>query len=121
MRWQLRTFREIKPAKKVEQVIEKWAKNNGFRFSKSEDGTIECYRSGWLTTTPVMVQLTDQKGSLKLEAMLKVDFLSQLTTLFSAPPELALESGDGPLEYERLIARKFVNKLFNDLSLKPIE
>ena len=114
------TIRQFKATKEYESIIEEWAKSSGFRFTKKEDGMIECYRAGWSTTAPVLLRVMKKKTNVKLEVMLKVDFISQMTTLFTAPDELALESGDGPLEYERVIARTFVNKLMTDLQLEPI-
>jgi len=116
----LKTIRKIPLEKDIKPIVETWAKQNGFRYLIDEEGTIDCYKSGWVTTAPVLVHIEKRETAFHLEAMIKADALSQLSNFFTAPPELTLESGPGIMEWERQVARNFVNKLFLMLELDPI-
>ena len=116
-----KTLRKFVTERDILPLVEEWAKENNFRFQVDEEGGLNCYKIGWVTSAPIFVHIEKREDGYRLEAMLKADAFAQLTNFFTAPPEIALDSGEGLMEWERQGARKLVNTLLKILEIEPIE
>ena len=101
-------------------IVQEWAKDFGF-YVEVEGNTITCEKGMGLMSAPITVILENTDGDIKFEAFLKTDPISMFTSLFLAPDEMYLESGDGQLYMERKYARDKVNKLLEKLDQPIIE
>ncbi len=113
----IRTFQIHEP---LMPVVEAWAKELGFVIEVDEN-KILCEKGIGMMTSPVQVILEETDGNVKFEAFLKVDAITMFASLFMAPDEMHLESGDGQLTMERKFGRDKVNKLLERLGQPLIE
>jgi hypothetical protein len=104
----------------VYPILEKWATENSFFTHNGVEGAIECQRGGGVLMCPVLLQIKQTGNSVHLETWLKVDLLTEFTTLFNAPAQSAIDSNATLLWRERDIARLYVNKLLKELGQPPI-
>jgi hypothetical protein len=114
------TVRTFHFEKDLLPIVEAWAKDLGF-IVEVENNKILCEKGMGLMTSPVQVILEETDGDIRLEAFLKVDPITMFASLFMAPDEMHLESGDGQLIMERKFGRDKVNKLLEQLGQPPIE
>ncbi|MGV8025830.1 MAG: hypothetical protein AB2L18_04670 [Anaerolineaceae bacterium] len=101
-------------------IVEEWAKGLGFEVMV-EENKISCEKGIGMMTSPIQVILEETDGNVKFEAFLKVDAITMFASLFMAPDEMHLESGDGQLSMERKFGRDKVNKLLEKLGQPLIE
>ncbi|NMC46816.1 MAG: hypothetical protein GYA52_08275 [Chloroflexi bacterium] len=101
-------------------IVKDWAKNFGF-LVEVQGNTISCEKGMGLMSAPITVILEHMNGDIKFEAFLKTDPISMFTSLFLAPDEMHLDSGDGQLYMERKYGRDKVNKLLEKLGQPIIE
>lgn len=120
MRENSHTIRDFKFDKPLLPIVEKWAKNHSFSVV-SEQTKITCVREMGLMTAPVHVILEESGKHIHFEAFLKADPLTMFSSLFMAPNEMHLESGEGQLFLERIYGRGLVNKLLEQLDQPHIE
>jgi len=95
-------------------IVKQWAKEFGFTV-ETEENKILCEKGIGIMSTPIQVNLEESDSNIKFEAFLKVDAISMFATLFLAPDEMQLDSGDGELYLDRKIARDKVNILLERL------
>ncbi len=112
----IRTFQFHEP---LLPIVKKWARECGF-IVETKDNKIFCEKGIGIMTAPIQVNLEESDGNITFEAFLKVDAISMFATLFLAPDEMQLDSGDGELFLDRKIARDKVNKLLARLDQPPI-
>jgi hypothetical protein len=105
---------------KADKVIEKWAAENSFVVRQVADDTIECQRGGGVLMCPVLVQIRQNGAQVHFKTWLQVDLLTEFTTLFNAPAQSAIHSGEKLLWHEKEIARLYVNKLLKEFKQAPI-
>ena len=96
-------------------VLEKWAEQYHFHIRELEGGGLECQRGGGMMMCPIIVQMKQKGDEVHLEIYLKVDLLTQFTTLFMAPERSAIDSSVEGLWRERALARDLVNPLLEAL------
>lgn len=113
----VRTFQIHEP---LLPIVEEWAKELGFEVLV-EENKIFCEKGIGMMTSPVQVIMEETDGNVKFEAFLKVDAIAMFASLFMAPDEMHLESGDGQLFMERKFGRDKVNKLLEKLGQPLIE
>ena len=70
---------------------------------------------------PIIVQMQQKDNEVHLEIYLKVDLLTQFTTLFTASEQSAIDSSVEGLWQERALARDLVNPLLEGLKQAKIE
>ncbi len=115
-----RTSRSFQAQQPLLPIVKAWTKEAGFTI-RVDEKQIYCEKGMGLMTAPIVVTLEETAGDVKFEAYLKVDMLSLLSSLFMAPEEMQLESGDGPLYLERKFGRDKVNPLLVKLGQPVIE
>lgn len=101
-------------------VLEKWADQYHFNIRELEGGVLECQRGGGMMMCPIIVQMQQKGDEVHLEVFLKVDLLTQFTTLFMAPEQSAIDSSVEGLWRERALARDLVNPLLEALKQPKI-
>ena len=101
-------------------ILNQWADENSFVTRAGPEGAIECQRGGGVVMCPVLLQIKQSGSNVHLETWLQVDILTELTTLFNAPAQSAIDSSGKLLWREKDIARLYINRLLKDLGQPPI-
>jgi len=104
----------------INPILEKWAADNSFVTRDGVEGAIECQRGGGVLMCPVLLQIKQNGSSMHLETWLQVDILTELTTLFNAPAQSAIDSSAKLLWREKDIARLYVNRLLKEFGQPSI-
>lgn len=115
-----RTVLDFKFKEDIKPILEKWALDNNFHIRDGGEGVIECQRGGGVMMCPIKVQIKQTGEKVQMETWLEVDLLTQLTSLFMAPAQSAIDSNNTLLWREREIARLHVNRLLKELGQPPV-
>jgi hypothetical protein len=104
----------------ISPLIEKWARENGYR-PKESNASEPVYQKGiGFLVAPMMLKVRHDNGETVLEAWVRVPAFVRLTLLFLIPAEMGIESGGLKLAAPRSIARKAVNRLLVELEQPQI-
>lgn len=115
-----RTTRTFRYDNEIWPVLEKWAKENGFRL-KSSSKSERLYQKGdGIWVAPMMLSVEQIGKEVTLEAWVRLNFLYQIMTVFLSPTEVGVESGGFLMVTPRRIARNAINKLLFQLGQKTI-
>jgi hypothetical protein len=104
----------------ITAVVDQWAKENHFKVSPNADGSLACRRGGGVMMCAVILEVRQTGEQVHLETWLAVDILTEFASLFTAPQESAIQSGETLLWREKELARWYVNPLLERLEQPPI-
>lgn len=97
--------------KDIYPIIKDWAEEFSFKVSLTENGGLRCRRSGSVMLCAVALEAQQTGSQVHLETWLDVDILTEFATLFNAPKESAIQSGETLLWREKEFARRYINPL----------
>jgi hypothetical protein len=100
----------------IRPIVKEWAEEFHFKVSPAENGGLRCRRSGSVMLCGVMLEVQQSGSRVHLETWLDVDILTEFATLFNAPKESAIQSGETLLWREKEFARRYVNPLLERLN-----
>ena len=99
----------------LNEALEKWAPENGFKLKDSTDG-VKTYQKGiGFLVAPMMLKVAESGGQTTMEAWIRAGLFVRIMALFILPAEMGVESGGFRGVAPRSIARKAVNKLMSAL------
>jgi hypothetical protein len=100
----------------IRPIVKEWAEEFHFKVSPAENGGLRCRRSGSVMLCGVILGVQQSGSRVHLETWLDVDILTEFATLFNAPKESAIQSGETLLWREKEFARRYVNPLLERLN-----
>jgi len=116
-----RTVREFTYRGDLWPLVDAWVAETGYRLEQQEDGH-RLYRKGFpLVMAPSMVEITEQKGRVTLQAWVKADPYLFLAILTGRTPEMAIDSSGLTATVPRRRAREMVNILLRKLGQSKID
>jgi hypothetical protein len=111
-----RTAREFSVPTDIWPLVDRWTGEENFSLL-DDAGTKKSYCKKLGSLAPATRVEIDQNGdTIRLEAWLEPSMFNTVLSLFTAPKELALESGKGRMVVPRTIARDSVNRLLVHLA-----
>jgi hypothetical protein len=115
-----RTERTFPMPENLWPTVEAWAAEKGYRCKEST-GTDRTFQKGvGFLVAPMMLQLTEQNGSVTMQAWIRAGLFVRAFSLFILPAEMGVESGGFKAVLPRKIARNAINDLLNKLDQPPI-
>ena len=111
-----RTILDFTYKEDIQPIVKEWAEEFHFKVSPAENGGLRCRRSGSLMLCGVVLEALQSGSRVHLETWLDVDILTEFASLFNAPKESAIQSGETLLWREKEFARRFVNPLLERLN-----
>lgn len=100
----------------IQPIIKEWAEEFHFKVSPGENGGLHCRRSGSVMLCGVVLEAQQSGNRVHLETWLDVDILTEFATLFNAPKECTIQSGETLLWREKEFARRYVNPLLERMN-----
>ncbi len=100
----------------IQPIVKEWAEEYHFKVSPAENGGLRCRRSGSVMLCGVVLEAQQTGSQVHLETWLDVDILTEFATLFNAPKESTIQSGETLLWREKEFARRYVNPLLEKLN-----
>jgi hypothetical protein len=111
-----RTTREFSVPTDIWPLVDRWTGEEDFSLL-DDAATKKSYCKKLGSLAPATRVEIDQNGdTIRLEAWLEPSMFNKVLSFFTAPKELALESGKGRMVVPRTIARDSVNRLLVHLA-----
>ena len=89
-----RTILDFDYKEDTHPIIKEWAEEFYFKVSQAENGGLRCRRAGSVMLCGVILEVQQTGSQVHLETWLDVDILTEFATLFNAPKESAIQSGE---------------------------
>ncbi len=104
----------------VQKVIEDWAEQHDYKFSRMEDDMRLYQRGSGFWTAPMLLAFRQTGAHVHIEAYVFAPLFNRVISLFMVPEESHIESGGFVASIPRSLARKDVNELLMTLGQPPL-
>lgn len=116
-----RTVREFPADQSIWNVIDTWALQNSYKIVQADE-TGRVYQKGMgFLLAPSMFKASPTANGIRLEAWVRVNLFTRISSLFIFPPEIIIDSGGFKAVVPRNKAREEVNLLLQSLGQPPIQ
>ena len=115
-----RTIMDFSFSEDITPIVQAWAAEYQFRVNTLPNGGLDCRRIGGMMMSPVKLQIHQTGSRVHLETWLEVDLLTEFVSLFTAPKESTIQSGETLLWREKEFARRYINPLLEKLKQPPL-
>ncbi len=96
-------------------IFDSWAQTEGFRLL-SDEANKRTYQKGYgLMVMPTKVEISQNNGSVHLEAWIHNQLFTRILTLFLTPTEMKLESGGFMFIVPRGLSRGTLNTFLHQI------
>jgi hypothetical protein len=106
-----RTIRDFALESPIWPQVDQWAQESSFALKRSDADTRLYQRGHGFFTAPMMLEVTQARDQIHVEAWVAIGFLARMQSLFILPAEMGIESGGFRAVLPRSTARTAINKL----------